>query len=81
MSNDFKINPNDLHGFSLMGYNDCVFNRGYLWKHAMRFLREACDVAIPPSCVISAIAGFFILLNKKNKVEYPIKFIGMICIV
>jgi hypothetical protein len=68
-------------GFELMGYNDCFFVGGVYWQDTVGiYLRKACNIAIPSSTFISALAGFLILSNKNNRVSYPLKFIGLICL-
>jgi hypothetical protein len=68
-------------GFEMMAYNDCAFIGGPYWQNKVApWLRHACNASIPSSYIISGIAGFLILFNKENRVNYPLKFIGLICL-
>ena len=69
--------PPNMTGFEQMAYNDCFFVGGPYWHDKVGVhLRRAINISMPSSMFVSGVAGFLILWNKKNRVDYPLKFIG-----
>lgn len=68
-------------GLELMGFNDCTYyGSADYHEHKSNYLRKAVNITFPSSCLISGVAGAMILWSKDNRVKYPLKFIGLICL-